>query len=53
MRVEIKWHNDMWQEIKDSAMFTIHKYDGGKYPNSKWKSDMLLSEHSLFPAHLF
>lgn len=44
--VEVKWHEDMWQEIKDSAMFTIHKFDGGKYPNSKWKSDLLMSEHS-------
>ena len=45
MRVEIKWHEDMWQEIKDSAMFTIHK-DTGRYPDSKWKSDILMSEHS-------
>lgn len=46
MVVEVKWHEDMWQEIKDSAMFTIHKFNGGKYPDSKWKSDLLLSEHS-------
>lgn len=45
MRVEVKWHEDMWQEIKDDAMFTIHK-DTGKYPDSKWKSDILMSEHS-------
>jgi len=45
MTVEIKWHEDMWQEIKDDAMFTIGK-NTGKYPNSKWKSDILLSEHS-------
>ena len=45
MRVEVKWHEDMWQEIKNNAMFTIHK-DSGKYPDSKWKSDILLSEHS-------
>ena len=44
--VEIKWHEDMWQEIKDNAMFTIHKFNGGKYPDSKWKSDLLMSEHS-------
>ena len=40
MKVEIKWHNDMWQEIKDNAMFTVHKYNGGKYPDEKWKKDM-------------
>lgn len=45
MRVEIKWHNDMWQEIKDDALFTIHK-ENGKYPTSKWKHDILLAEHS-------
>lgn len=45
MNVEVKWHEDMWQEVKNNAMFTIHK-DSGKYPNSKWKSDILLSEHS-------
>lgn len=45
VRVEVKWHEDMWQEIKDDAMFTIHK-DTGKYPDSKWKSDILMSEHS-------
>lgn len=45
MRVEIKWHEDMWQEIKNSAMFTIGK-DSGKYPNSEWKKDILMSEHS-------
>lgn len=45
MRVEVKWHEDMWQEIKNSAMFTIGK-DSGKYPDSQWKSDILMSEHS-------
>lgn len=45
MRVEVKWHEDMWQEIKNDAMFTIHK-DSGKYPDSKWKKDILMSEHS-------
>lgn len=45
MRVEIKWHNDMWQEIKDDALFTIHK-ENGKYPTSKWKNDILKAEHS-------
>lgn len=45
IRVEVKWHEDMWQEIKDDAMFTVHK-DSGKYPDSQWKSDILLAEHS-------
>lgn len=45
MRVEVKWHEDMWQEIKNDAMFTIGK-DKGKYPDSEWKKDILMSEHS-------
>lgn len=45
MRVEVKWHEDMWQEIKDSALFTIHK-ENGKYPTSEWKRAILLAEHS-------
>lgn len=45
MIVEVKWHKDMWQEIKNDAMFTIGK-DKGKYPDSQWKSDILMSEHS-------
>jgi len=45
MRCEIKWHVDMWQEIKDDALFTIHK-ENGKYPTSKWKLDILKAEHS-------
>ena len=45
MRVEIKWHNDMWQEIKDDALFTIHK-ENGSYPTTKWKKAILLAEHS-------
>lgn len=45
MRVEIAYHQDMWQEIKNSAMFTMHK-ETGKYPDSDWKRRMLLAEHS-------
>ena len=45
MRVEVKWHNDMWQEIKDDALFTIHK-ENGSYPTTKWKKAILLAEHS-------
>ena len=45
MRIVVKWHEDMWQEIKDDALFTIHK-SGGKYPTSQWKKEMLMAEHS-------
>lgn len=45
MRAIIKWHEDMWQEIKDDALFTIHKTKG-KYPDSEWKKKILLAEHS-------
>lgn len=45
MNCIVKWHNDMWQEIKDDALFTIHKTNG-KYPTSEWKKDILLAEHS-------
>ena len=45
MKVEVAKYEDMWQEIKNSAMFTIGK-DTGKYPNDVWKKKMLLSEHS-------
>lgn len=46
MKAVIKWHEDMWQEIKDDAMFTIHKYGANKYPNPSWKKKILLAEHS-------
>ena len=45
MQIKVKWHEDMWQEIKDSALFTIHK-ENGKYPTSEWKRKLILSEHS-------
>lgn len=45
MNIVIKWHEDMWQEIKDAALFTIHK-SKGKYPDKEWKEKMLLAEHS-------
>lgn len=45
MKAKIAYHVDMWQEIKNSAMFTIHK-NTGKYPDAKWKKGMLQSEHS-------
>lgn len=45
VRVEVKWHEDMWQAIKDATMTTIGK-DTGKYPDSKWKRELLMAEHS-------
>ena len=45
MNIVIKWHEDMWQEIKDAALFTIHKTKG-KYPDEDWKKKILLAEHS-------
>ena len=45
MEAKIKWHQDMWQEIKDSALFTIHK-DNGTYPTPEWKRKILVAEHS-------
>lgn len=45
MRIEVVKHDDMWQEIKNSAMFTMGK-DTGKYPTSEWKKKILLAEHS-------
>ena len=38
-------HNNMWQQIKDCTMTTINKRTG-KMPDSKWKIDLLISEHS-------
>ncbi len=45
MKIIVKHYNDMWQEIKDNALFTIHK-DNGKYPTTNWKSSILRAEHS-------
>lgn len=45
MRVVVKWHEDMWKEIKDDALFTIHK-SNGTYPTPDWKKKILLAEHS-------
>ncbi len=36
---------DYWESIKNATMNTIGK-DSGKYPDSKWKRKLLLSEHS-------
>ena len=45
VQVEVKWHEDMWQAIKDATLTTIGK-DKGKYPDSAWKIKMLMAEHS-------
>lgn len=45
VKVEVKWHEDMWQTIKDATLTTIGK-DKGKYPDSKWKQEILMAEHS-------
>lgn len=45
VRVEVKWHQDMWQQVKDATMTTIGK-DTGKYPTSEWKRKLLMAEHS-------
>ena len=45
VRVEVKWHEDMWQVIKDATVTTIGK-DKGKYPDSQWKRNILMCEHS-------
>lgn len=45
MKVEVKWYQDMWQEIKDCTMTTISK-DQGIYPTSEWKTKLLRCEHS-------
>jgi len=41
----IKNYIDYWQDIKDATMTTINKTKG-KYPDSEWKTKLLLSEHS-------
>ena len=45
VRVEVRWHEDMWQTIKNATMTTIGK-DKGKYPDKTWKRDILMAEHS-------
>lgn len=45
MKCEVKWHEDMWQEIKDATLTTISK-DKGVYPTYEWKRKLLLCEHS-------
>lgn len=38
-------HEDMWQDVKDATMNTIGM-NTGKYPDTSWKKQLLLSEHS-------
>ena len=45
VRVEVRWHEDMWQEVKNATMTTIGK-DSGKYPDTDWKRKLLMAEHS-------
>lgn len=45
MEIKIAYYQDMWQQIKDNALFTIHK-NNGTYPTDKWKEDILIAEHS-------
>lgn len=45
MKVDIAYYDDVWKQIKDDALFTVHKKNGA-YPNEEWKKNILLSEHS-------
>lgn len=45
MRVEILNYEDKWQAVKNAAMNTIGK-ESGAYPDSEWKRNILLAEHS-------
>ena len=48
LRVEVRWHEDMWQEVKNATMTTIGK-DTGKYPDTNWKRRF---QQKLFPSGL-
>lgn len=45
MKINLKYYQDYWQQIKDATMNTIGK-STGKYPDGSWKRRLLLSEHS-------
>lgn len=45
MKAELINYTDHWQEVKNAAMATIGK-ESGKYPDSRWKWQILLAEHS-------
>lgn len=44
----IKWIEfaDSWESVKEAARSTIGKDGAGKYPDDKWKKQILLAEHS-------
>jgi hypothetical protein len=46
MNTELKGTSGTWREIADTARTTINKEDGEGEPSSRWKKQMLLSEHS-------
>jgi len=45
MNIELRGYQDLWQDIKNTTMNTIGK-NSGKYPDSEWKRNLLMSEHS-------
>lgn len=45
LTVKIIDYQDPWQEIKNSALWTIGK-KSTKYPTAQWKTDILAAEHS-------
>ena len=45
MEVKLLDYTDNWQKVKNCAMNTIGKEEGG-YPSSAWKTKILLAEHS-------
>ena len=45
MKIEWFQHEDNWQDVKNATMTTIGK-STGKYPDSKWKLQLIQSEHS-------
>lgn len=45
MNIDIFQHEDVWNEIKNSALNTIGKTKG-QYPSARWKKQILLAEHS-------
>ena len=45
MEVKIAYYTDMWNEIKNSALFTMGKH-AINYPTSNWKRKILRAEHS-------
>lgn len=47
MKIEyVKIQEGSWDEVKDSALTTIHKKHTGKEISAEWKSKIIKSEHS-------